>query len=603
LDLNRETTTARLASSNYYDRLCPLILLVGIVVLLAIYACALNTLYYRIGSPFFDSASYTLHIAQVNGAVRHHGIEAALRIIKSSTAPLPGLEVVVLTKLRLVPHVSRQLGVALQAAWLLVLALAMFFYWTAVRDQNRWVAVGLTLPLLMFSGIFDFNGGLSDFRLDLSLYIFLAITLTLYLMTERFGSGWLWALTGVSAGLACLARATAPVYLSVMLGPVLAIRLWRSNQRGRLMRQIGVMLIPALGLGITWISINYSYLYYYYFVWNADANAKLPLRRSLFHVWFAFEHIGPVLACGLTFFTFSVLFEQRASLKRRQVREIIQAMDWKFLYIGLAPVLFLLARGAGLNPFVSMPAVFGLTMFALAPLKAPAMPNPQRLARIALVGVLIACGWNAVRAVGRHSPEGLPRMATLKQAIELMRADAISHGRNRIAFQTAHLWYFNADFIKNVLIYEFGADTDGTYIRTPDGICWESPYGGQFNAAVPVSWSEIIGKTDAEKIETLFREGGDLDYIFFPDASTIDILERDLPSNFINLKVRAIKKRFLESGAWLPVGSLLEMSPREHVQMYARVRPVEKATLDRGAKGRAPRQDPPWAVAHRDPRH
>lgn len=127
--------------------------------------------------------------------------------------------------------------------------------------------------------------------------------------------------------------------------------------------------------------------------------------------------------------------------------------------------------------------------------------------------------------------------------------------------------------MKNVLIYEFGADIDGADIMTPDGISWDTPHETHFNAAVPVTWRAIAGKTDAGKIETLVREGRDLDYIFSPDAYTIDNLEREQGFNLVNLKVRAIKKRFLESGDWVAVGGLLEMSPGEHVQMYAGVTP------------------------------
>ena len=62
----------------------------------------------------------------------------------------------------------------------------------------------------------------------------------------------------------------------------------------------------------------------------------------------------------------------------------------------------------------------------------------------------------------------------------------------------------------------------------------------------------------------------DVDYMLFPDDPTIDVLERVVPYNFINLKVRAIKKRFLESGEWVPLGGLLEITRQERVQIYAK---------------------------------
>jgi hypothetical protein len=189
-----------------------------------------------------------------------------------------------------------------------------------------------------------------------------------------------------------------------------------------------------------------------------------------------------------------------------------------------------------------------------------------------MVGLILACGWNAVGAVDRHMAASQPRIEALKEGIELMRADARAKGLRRVRFATAHIWDFNMVYLKNVLIYEYGGDVTDEGVAGPDGILWMTPHDNLFGAAVPVVWKqEVAGSDDAEKIETLFRLAHeDLDYLFFPDEPTIDALERNLPYNYINLKVRAIKKRFLESGEWIPLGALLRITPSERIQMYAK---------------------------------
>jgi hypothetical protein len=189
-----------------------------------------------------------------------------------------------------------------------------------------------------------------------------------------------------------------------------------------------------------------------------------------------------------------------------------------------------------------------------------------------MVGIILACGWNAVGAVYRHIPISHTRIEALKQGIEFMRVDARAKGLKRVGFATSHVWNFHTAYLKNVLIYEYGGEVTDDGVAGRDGILWTTPYENLFGAAVPVQWNQdVAGASDAEKIETLFRLAHEeLDYVFFPDQSTIDILERNIRHNYINLKVRAIRKRFLESGEWAPVGGLLEITPEEHVQMYAK---------------------------------
>jgi hypothetical protein len=91
---------------------------------------------------------------------------------------------------------------------------------------------------------------------------------------------------------------------------------------------------------------------------------------------------------------------------------------------------------------------------------------------------------------------------------------------------------------------------------------------------VALVWQEDVeGSTDEEKIEWMLRTARkDIDYIFIPDDATIDFMEKYIAHNFINTKVRAIKKRFLDSGEWETLGTPLAITDFERVQLYSKRR-------------------------------
>ncbi len=575
--------TIGLTDSRFKHAFLPgLLLVLAVIGVLARYACELNTEYYRVNAPFFDSAAYTNKLAEVWDTTRAHGVLSGVRdALTGSTAPLPDLQAIALMETHLMgPRVTRYVPILLESAWLALLATALFLYLWRYRGFNQWVSAALTTPFLMFSQIFSFNGGLSDFRLDLALYIFISLTLVIYLITEETDSLWPWVVMGFSVSVTCLERATAPVYLTVMLGPVLLVRLFRAKDQSALVRKFVIMLIPPVVIVGSSFFYNASYLYYYYFIWNADANAKLPVSTSSKHVLFGLQHVGPALLAALALFVIAICIETAvAGPGPRRIR--VRDLNWRFLYWGLAPLGFLVFRGAGLNPFVSMPAVFGIVLFAILPLrKRPASLNTV-FTQAALVLVLAACGWNAAAAVGRHAPNPEIRISALKTGIELMRHDAQARGAHEISFETAHVWNFEVSYLKNVLLFDFGATADGPAVSTPDGTVWRMPEANFFGAAVPVVWREIPGSDDATKVEWLSQAAQrELDYIFLPTPRTIDVLEQHIAHNYINLKVRAIRARFLESGEWRPVGPPISITNEETVQLYANVKRTRGAVRD-----------------------
>jgi hypothetical protein len=544
-----------------------LFVLTAFVVLLGVYASWLNREFYAREAPFFDSASYTNYLARVVGTTQADGPAQGLDIaLDASTAPLPGIEVFLLALLHVPLGSMRQAGVWLQAIWLEALAIALYCYWTRARGAGPWSALTLTLPFLMFAGVFHYNGGLFDFRLDLSLYLLLGSAVAWYLQTESAPETRLeWLLTGMFLALATLSRATAPVYAVVMLGPILAARLCFDPKRRAVLQGIGWMLLPALLVCLPYFLYHFEYLHFYYVQFSADANAGLALKDSIAHLRFALTSLG--IALGIAGGAGFVASFWPLSNPAR--------VDWKLLYLGLAPVLFLVLRGAGPNPFVSMPAVLGWLLFLLAPLKGklPARPWASAL-------LVLACGWNAWHAPGQ-SPYPKVHMAAFRQAIDRMRDDSLKRRLPKVDFVTLHNWNFHPQFLRSVLLNDYGYRSSREATFSPEGIPWvrehlykwkslEGSYEMPFTAAVPLVWQEqVAGADDAEKIDWLLSEArSKLDYVFIPDEETITFMEKYIAHNFINTKVRAIRKRFLESGEWERLGPPLEVTDVERVEMY-----------------------------------
>jgi hypothetical protein len=369
------------------------------------------------------------------------------------------------------------------------------------------------------------------------------------------------------------------VYWAVMAGPLLVLRfiLGQSEERKRLVRGVGWMLLPSVVAALPYFVSHFSYLYYYYAQWNQDANARLPLEQSIAHFRFALQHVGWAMASAGVLFFAAVLWDARGSRTDGSIH-----FDWKLLYLGCAPLLFLVFRGAGLNPFVCMPAIFGCLMFLFAPLKEDGPVVRSLWSQGASLVLLAACVWNVTQAPGQVGyPE--TRMSAIRQGIDWMREDAQKKKLPSVDFVTFYNWNYHPYFVRNVLINEYGFRAARWSLVSPDGIRWEpyhvwkhseASYELPFTASVELVWQEeIAGATDDEKIAWMYRMAlKDIDYVYFPDDATIDFMEKYIAVNFINTKVRAIKARFLNTGDWEKIGTPLAITDFERVQLYSKRR-------------------------------
>ena len=543
-----------------------LLAIVGVTLLQGLYAVKLNTDFYRVHAPFYDSCSYTNQLADVAVVARTEGVAAGIKRSLSGNVALPWLE---MTALARIVEPSRRLGVWLQSAWLTLLALSIYWYLIRYRAIPSWLGFCLTMPFISFSQIYVWNGGLPDFRMDLSLYIFTSLFLVWYLATYETQAKYPWVFSGMGAMLACLSRATAPVYLVLMLGPLLAIRFW--NARGR-RRELAVncawMGAPIAFATGAFLIYNFHYLYFYYVTWNPDANRHLPWSQSYAHFLMTGWSLGNVMvACSL-----AALFLNLAIGLRGRVRQV----DWKPVWLAAAAPLFLFFRGAGLNPFVTMPAVFGALLFSYLPFRGP-QPAFSRGWSSVLIGILAAtASISSALTPNARRPYLEPsttRVAGFNSLIDRMNQDASQRGARRIKYIVPEIGDFNSGALANLLIYEYGAmpGPDGD-LRTGLGVTYDFPQQAAFVPAAEVQWKlDVPGQTDEDKMANLVSMGTKLpDYLLLPDDPTLDWLEHNLGFNYINLKTRELKTRLLATGTWVRLGNPAVTSEHEAIEVYRR---------------------------------
>lgn len=533
------------------------------------YAVHLNKLYYQSFGPFYDSVAYTNRMADFYKVSRAEGFLATLPMLKNETIALAFIEVALVAPL---VDLSRTLGVWLQSIWLIALALSVYYYLHRHRHVAPWLALCLTLPLVSFQGIYHFNGGLSDFRMDLSQYIFFGLLTVWYLVTYETDSLAPWLLAGIFGTLGCFARSTIPVHFVLAIGPLAAWRLIRPGTmtRARLLAGIACMAgLPALLAG-SFFLYNFARLYEYYVQINLDANANLPLRTSVTHFYLVAGRAGKytieaaLVCCLVLLRAYAPRFGSLASW--------VRGLDWKMLYIGIVPALFLVLRGAGLNPFVSMPSLFGLILFAVAPVKG-SLAFPGKGKKLVAAGLLVtACLVNAWTGVAAHAPvQEASRMDTLKQIIHLIQENAARHDKREVYYATLYVGALHFDAFRNVLIYEFGGAPGAEMTMTSDanGLVFRSDRAGALAIVIPRDWENLPGDGDGQKVEYLARfatEG--LDYLLFPDEATLHFVEKDLGHNLFNMKTRALCRKLLESGNWEKLSGPLVVNTTETVYLY-----------------------------------
>lgn len=541
-------------------------IVVGLCLAAALFAVQLNGRFYERNQPFYDSMSYHSQVHRVMTRAATEGVVPAVsQACRSSTVCLP-LVLAAVAGPFLEP--SRMVGIAIQWLELLFFAGTLAYYLASVRGFSPMATTIAVVPFLLWRCLYEPNGGLSDLRMDLSLALLYATTVLWYLIAVETGLLRHFLVLGLSAAAACLFRATAPVYLVLALLPLVVADLVPKATRPARLRGLAVAAaVTAAGCGWFFL-LNYDALHYYYVVWNTDANAKLPFREAIKHAEFAARHVGLPAAILAVAFPLVWLVDRRFAGRRPIVESRGLAFDWRMAWIALAPVVLLVSRGAGLNPFVSMPAAFGLTMLLMLPVSGRVRHG---LSRPALIGLLLlAAGCTAsvaARGWREHFGGGVDSMAAHRETIRQIVDDARRVGRDDVNYATTHCFYLNQDSLESVALFDVpGAGLAGRSPRI-DGVALHTHSG--FAVAAEADWAAVPGDTTESKLDHMLAVADkEIDYLAIPDEETSRFVQEHLPHNVINRHAIVLRRRLLESGRWQPVATDIRNGEHEVVRIY-----------------------------------
>ena len=393
-----------------------LIFVVAFQFLLGLYAVSLNSLFYAHYGPFYNSMAYDNGLARMQiGAQRDGTLTTLWRTILSSTIVYPWVLFAPFAKFGIA---SRAVGVWIQifaATWM---QLTLFFYFLKLRSRTWVKSFAFSSAFILIAAAFDSNGGLSDFRMDLLQYLLLVTVMANYLIARKLRSLRWWALLGLTTGLLCLGRATSPVYI-VPIFVVCATADLIAGGKDRRQFLIGWLLAGAVAILVAgWFFIvNYDHLYYYYVIWNPDANARLPLSKSFTHIKFAVNHIGIPLLAVLVLIALHAATQAFGAFRDGVKRHL----NWRPLLFSAVPLGYLVASGAGLNPFVSIAGVGGLMIFLLDPFDV-STPSTGMRSRLLAGALIFACCVNAIHGVAKNSsqaPTWILRQEGIRDVVEV----------------------------------------------------------------------------------------------------------------------------------------------------------------------------------------
>lgn len=549
------------------------------VILQAIFCVQLNRLYYSHSGPFYDSVAYQNHMVRMMADSREEGsLPVIAKELKTTTVVWP-----VLVAGMLGPWIepSRAIGIWLQSLWIGALAFSAFTYAYRYRQASPAIALALSLLLISFAAVYQVNGGLSDFRMDLTLALLTGAACLWYLATYETASLRPWLAMGLFAGLACLGRATAPVYLIVMLGPLLAIRLFRSADRLRLFGRLSLAVAVTTVIAGWYYIYNYEYLRYYYVDWNTDANLNLALSQSRRHLHYAARNMGWLAAAA------ALLLGAHASPLWRRVSLVPEtggrlkkalAIDWRILWMGLAPALFLALRGSGPNKYVAMPSAVGLLLFLAVPLRGPLTVDPSRWPRLqrivyplAPAVCLLACAVAAVVGFVKHSYSGSDNPMAAYEAIwGGIEADAKRVGARHVRIGVPSFSYLNHGTLTNVLMMDrrYRYDARTATIGGP-AMTVDAHAGANLAPATQLEFDQFAGGTDDEKIDSIAGAiRSEVDYVAFPEDAALDVLEQNDFAPYINTKARTIRDRVLARAGWTAITEPIAMTPTQRFVVY-----------------------------------
>ncbi|MFN5320821.1 MAG: hypothetical protein ACK56J_16830 [Planctomycetota bacterium] len=538
-------------------------------------AVAANHLLYESQAPFFDSVSYYDKLHQVMTVTREAGLVEGWRtaLHPDTTVCLPFL---IAVPLALVIAPCREIGLGIQTLELFL------FLWSLDIALRRLVSASLPVRRTCLLSFFSLaclyyqNGGLSDFRMDLSLMLLYGCS-ALWLMIalhDRQWASFFWL--GLAIGAASLFRATAPVYFAFAFVPVAGYQMVMGstaagNKRRLLVQLIFAGAIAALAAGWYFL-VNFDFLYYYYFVWNTDANARLPLSRALGHFSMAKRAIGDV---GLLYFgtlaTLGFLAWRRSLTNRSESNSPLYRIDWQWLWLATAPTLLLVSLRAGLNPFVNLPTAIGFFLFLTfwAAKWLDQLPRPH--ARVIWTCLLITLAVCGVRGWKKHQISANGSMASHLQVVDAIVDDAQARSSSQARYGMLQTTELNVITLWSTLLFDDRRAEPSKYEVNVDGVVFQPDF--IFSQLSSSDWQAIPGSSNDEKLRHLVHEATQrLDYVVVAEAESVTEIQHAKNAPVINLHLPEIREALLQSKQWTQVSAPIETQPGRRYAVYRNLR-------------------------------
>jgi hypothetical protein len=529
--------------------------LAGCILAVTVYCGVLQRTFYKHNFPFYDSLSYQTHLFKTIVAVRTHGLWSGLpSALKHSTVALPWLQA---SLLALAVPPSRMLGLLIQAVWLAIFCFSLYHYFR-LKNLPIVLALAFTLPFLTPQCMFMFNGGLSDFRMDLLQYLLLSTGSVFLLATYESERNIYSVLSGLFYGLSCLTRATSIVYIALILTLLWLHRLVTSGDKLKLVKHIGCVVLPLLAVSVWFYILNARWLYHYYVVWNPDANARLPIELSAQHFAFVAGDAGSwwlafIPGCGAWALCLNGLNRPRARL------------NLHCLWIGLVPAGFLTLRGCGLNPYVSMASLFGLCLFCLMPVDAFHRAG-RRSGWLCLMAAMICAVATAIPGLANHragfGPGGRRGLTNIESAI---LTDMQATGRTRARIGMVHLHYLCPGALENSLLFDRGFALDDRGLISADKMRIT------FDQLVydnEVTFAGFPGQTTAERLENIVGRCLKDDYLILPTQAAAEFLCSHVGHVLCNRNCSFVRAAILRRADCVKVSECITASPGEELIVY-----------------------------------
>ncbi|MDC3256149.1 hypothetical protein OAU93_01990 [bacterium] len=547
--------------------------LVGCV-LLGLYCCELNRQLYEHKNPFFDSLSYYESLFRVMTISGTDGFPSGMKegCFNYTTVCLPFIFAATVGEW---VEPTRFVGIWIQVSYLVLFQISLFYYLTQIKKLRLPTAALGSLTFLATACLFFSNGGLSDFRMDIGLCLTFGITICWYLVAIAKPNLTHFVLFGIAAAFCCLSRATAPIYLVVSLAPLALIELIHADNRKKKLIGLTVATLTTIALAGWFFILNFDYLYYYYAVWNTDANAKIPWNEALLHLKLTQRCLGNPLIYFIVILQAGVGI---TAIVHHQLRAVTKAawkagdIDLRIAWIGISPVALMIARRAGLNPFVCMPAVIGLLLLFLIPiLKNQDRLNDTRLTIFAWICLTFCLVTASFRGWEQHQETSFNSMAAQQQIIDHIITDSAEQNFAQVNYAVMHTTDINTKSLKSILLFDredATANLNSVTLNQTQLI--DQPIFSKYAAA---DWAAIPGLTDSEKLNHLFQlTNKRLNYLVLPDLPSCITIEKTVPQNYINRHLQSLRSK-IETGNWKLIAGPIQTNETEAAEIWRRIPP------------------------------